>query len=91
MLPATLVPCPVLSSHATHCAGAALGWVLGTIMVDVAMVAQFQNAPFLEVLGQLDASNIVALLQATSDWMDLLFLAIAVYEGYRFAFRYRLG
>ena len=70
---------------------AALGWVLGTIMVDVAMVAQFENLPFLEVLGQLDAGKMVALLQATSDAMDLLFLAIAVYEGYRFAFRHRLG
>lgn len=69
---------------------AALGWLLGTIAVDVAMVAQVTNAPVMEVVSRLNVENVVELLSATSDVMDLLFLAIAVYEGYRFAFMYKL-
>ncbi|MBC9032746.1 hypothetical protein IAG41_10120 [Sphingomonas sp. JC676] len=68
---------------------AALGWLLGTVMVDVAMVAQLADISFLDALGRLDLSNIATLVMEASDAMDLLFFAIAVWEGYKFAFRHR--
>jgi uncharacterized membrane protein len=70
---------------------AALGWLLGTVMVDVAMLAKVYEIGFFDALGRLGVGDIIELLKTTSDAMDLLFLAIAVYEGYRFAFRYKIG
>jgi hypothetical protein len=69
----------------------ALGWLLGTIAVDLAMVSQVNDMPFSEVLAQTDLDKLIALMSATSDVMDLLFLGICVYEGYRFAFMYKIN
>jgi len=69
---------------------AALGWVLGTIFVDVAMVAKLGGVPIGQAFAQLGLSNSISLLFSAADPMDLLFLGIAIYEGYRFAFRARV-
>jgi hypothetical protein len=69
---------------------AALGWALGTVLADVGMLAQARDMSFTEALGSLDLNGLMSLVTVAGDAMDLLFLAIAVYEGYRFAFRYKL-
>ncbi len=69
---------------------AAFGWVLGTAMVNVAMLAQVNDVGFGEAFGRVGIGGAFDLMTRTFDPMDILFLAIAVYEGYRFAFRYRI-
>ena len=68
----------------------ALGWALGTALADVAMLAKLENLPFSTAFEQLGANGTVALFMSAADGMDLLFLGIAVYEGWKFAFRYRI-
>jgi hypothetical protein len=62
---------------------AAFGWALGTILCDIAFLAQNAGRPFLDVLPLMDLSSTASLALAAADVMDLVFLAIAVYEGYR--------
>lgn len=69
---------------------AALGWALGTVMSDIAFLAHAKDADILDVLRALDAERLAGLVQAVFSPMDLLFLAIAVYEGYKLSFRGRL-
>lgn len=69
---------------------AALGWALGTALADIAMVAKEGQVDATALAGQLGVSGTAELFMAAADPMDLLFLAIAVWEGYKFAFRYRL-
>ncbi len=69
---------------------AALGWALGTAFADVAMLAQLENLPFMTAFGQLGANGTVSLFMTAADPMDILFLGIAVFEGYKLAFRYRI-
>ena len=69
---------------------AALGWALGTLMVVVAMVSKQADVSMVEVAGRLGLGGCVSLAIENGDAMELLFLAIAVYEGWKFAFKYRL-
>jgi hypothetical protein len=69
---------------------AALGWALGTALADVAILAKLENLPFGTAFEQLSANGTVSLFMSAADGMDILFLGIAIYEGYKFAFRYRL-
>ncbi len=45
------------------------------------------NVPLSAILGGLTPALAARVLTATFQVMDLLFYAIAVYEGYRFSFR----
>jgi hypothetical protein len=69
---------------------AALGWALGTILCDVAFLAKEAQQPFFLVVGRLGANEAASLALSAADGMDLLFLAIAVWEGYRLSFLHRL-
>lgn len=69
---------------------AALGWALGTALADIAMLAQEGHVEATALAAELGVSGTAQLFMAAADPMDLLFLAIAVWEGYKFAFRYRL-
>jgi hypothetical protein len=64
---------------------AAFGWALGTWLGDVALLAKEVARPFPAVLSGMGLSDSMAFAVRISDEMDLLFLAIAVWEGYRFA------
>lgn len=71
-------------------AGAALslcGCLLGNLLSVYAIYARQEELPFFFVLTHANLSAIPDLLAATFHPMDLLFYAIAVYEGYRFSFR----
>jgi hypothetical protein len=69
---------------------AAFGWALGTVLCDIAFLAQAQQVGVTEVLGLLTVDKLAKLVSMTFQPMDLAFLAIAVYEGYKFSFRVRL-
>ena len=70
-------------------AASALGWALGTWMCDLALLAKDAGRPILDVLGDVGLTDSVAFAFRAADAMDLLFLAIAVYEGYRFSLRHQ--
>jgi hypothetical protein len=68
---------------------ALLGCLLGNLLSTCGFIAADRGQPVvsvaLKVLG--DPSLAMSLLQATFSGMDLLFYAIAVYEGYKLARR----
>lgn len=69
---------------------AALGWALGTISGDIAFVAQYVHRSIPDVVSRLGFNGTLSLAVNASDGMDILFLGIAIYEGYKLSFRYRL-
>jgi hypothetical protein len=68
----------------------ALGWALGTALADIAMLAKLENLPFSETVSRLGMDGSLSLLMEAGDVMDIVFLGIAMYEGYKFAFRHRI-
>jgi hypothetical protein len=70
-------------------AGAALGWALGTWMCDIALLAKETGRPIFDVLGNIGLAQSLIFAVRAADVMDVVFLGIAVWEGYRFSFRHR--
>jgi hypothetical protein len=66
----------------------ALGWALGTVLCTLAFVAKSAGEPMTTVLARLGPGELVAAAFRASDFMDLVFLAIAIWEGYRFSLRF---
>jgi hypothetical protein len=66
-----------------------LGCVLGDVSSDIAFYARTYHLSYSYVIEHLDANFLAALAQAAYKPMDLVFYAIAVYEGYRYSFKYR--
>jgi hypothetical protein len=66
---------------------ALLGCVLGNLLAVCGFVSVQEAIPFLQVLGRLTPAAAVELLKVTFSPIDLLFYGIAVYEGYKLAFR----
>ncbi|MBK6963574.1 MAG: toxin-antitoxin system YwqK family antitoxin [Bacteroidales bacterium] len=66
---------------------AVLGCLTGNLLSQIGFYAEEQSMGFLEVLKLLDFTYIPAILAESFSPMDLLFYGIAVYAGYRFAFR----
>jgi hypothetical protein len=66
---------------------ALLGCLVGNLLAVVGIVATEQELAFTEVLGRLDIGLAVNLMTATFSPIDLLFYAIATYEGYKLSFR----
>jgi hypothetical protein len=64
-----------------------LGCAAGNLLTVVGTLARQQNVPLTNILEKLDLEMITALMKATFNPMDVLFYAIAIYEGYRFSFR----
>ncbi len=64
-----------------------LGCLAGNLLTTCIVISRHQNIPLLDLVFRLNPEVIVELTTATFNPMDLLFYAIAVYEGYRFSFR----
>lgn len=64
-----------------------LGCALGNLLAITALVAREQGVAFLNALSQLNPELIRGLMVAFFSPMDLLFYAIALYYGYKLAFR----
>jgi hypothetical protein len=69
---------------------ALLGCLIGDVLSDIAFYAKIRHIGFAEALGNLDMDLLTKLITTFAQPMDLLFLAIALYEGYKFSFKYRL-
>jgi hypothetical protein len=71
-------------------AGAALsliGCVIGNVLTITYFIAASEGVPFLEILVQLNMGITFELLTSTFEVMDVLFYGLAVYFGYKYAFR----
>ena len=66
---------------------ALLGCLLGNLFTVCYFVSVAEKMDIFDVLAQLNLTVIANLLKATFSPMDLIFYAIAVYEGYRLSFR----
>ena len=64
-----------------------LGCAVGNLLAVCGAVARQENMAFMDVLSSLDPGIVQELMVATFSPMDLLFYAIAIYEGYRLSFR----
>jgi hypothetical protein len=67
-----------------------VGCLLGNFLTAVALFAQARGFSILQVLGSFDFDLYERLMTAFFQPMDLLFYAIAIYEGYRFSIRYKV-
>jgi hypothetical protein len=66
---------------------ALFGCLLGNIFTVCYLISTTEKLGFFEVLSRLNPMIIADLLKAIFSPMDLLFYAIAVYEGYKLSFR----
>ena len=66
---------------------ALVGCLVGNLLAVSDLIAKTEGIPFLDVLAQMDFSLVVEIMVATFEPMDILFYGIAVYFGYRYAFR----
>jgi hypothetical protein len=66
---------------------ALLGCAAGNLLTVCGLVAGQEGIAFADVIGRLDPATVRDLMVATFQPMDLLFYAIAVYEGYKLSFR----
>ena len=71
-------------------AGAALaliGCVVGNVLTMTYFIAANEGMSFMDILVQLDFAITYELLASTFEIIDVLFYAMAVYFGYKYAFR----
>ena len=63
------------------------GCVLGNVFSLVGFIAEEWDVGYFETIASLDLAMIVELMGEMFGIMDILFYGIAIYEGYKFAFR----
>ncbi len=63
------------------------GCLLGNLLSAIGFAAQAMKMGYMDVLTRLDPDVAVQLFKTSFHAMDLLFYAIGIYEGYRFAAR----
>ncbi|MGV3757842.1 MAG: hypothetical protein ACO1QS_20870 [Verrucomicrobiota bacterium] len=64
---------------------ALLGCVLGNLLSGIGFLAKELDMSYFAAMGEFDWSESFALLKAMSSVMDILFYAIAIYEGVKFS------
>lgn len=64
---------------------AAISWALGTVLSDVAFLAQEAGRSYFDVLGLLGIGQSVQFAIDNIQTMDFVFLAIALWEGWKFS------
>jgi len=79
---------PVFGYVGAACA--LFGCGLGNLLGALAFYAEARHVPFMDVLLGFDVALWSRLFTMVFQPMDLLFYGIAVYEGYRFSFRYKV-
>jgi hypothetical protein len=63
------------------------GCALGNLLTVAWFVSQEYGVPIPEVLEGMDPAMAIEMMASSFQWMDLLFYGLAVYFGYRYAFR----
>lgn len=66
---------------------ALLGCALGNIFSQIGFLAEDQGLGIMETLALVDLTLIPDVMMETFSGMDLFFYGLAIYEGYKFAFR----
>ena len=66
---------------------ALFGCLLGNLITICYFIGEQENMGFLEVLAVLNPRIVLELMKSAFNPIDILFYALAVYEGYRFSFR----
>jgi hypothetical protein len=66
---------------------ALIGCLLGNLFTVAWFVSQQYGVPIAEVLSGLDLESAMEFVSSTFQVMDLLFYGLAIYFGYRYAFR----
>ncbi len=66
---------------------AILSTVLGNFLSIIGYVANYEGLGYFETLTLFDYSQLIPVMTETFSFMDIIFYAIAGYEGYKFAFR----
>ncbi len=74
---------PVFGVVGAACA--AVAWAIGTVLSDVAFLADEAQRSYFEVLGVLGVGQSVQFAIDNLQVMDFVFLAIALWEGWRFS------
>jgi hypothetical protein len=64
---------------------AAFGCALGIVLCDVAVFAGLTGLSFADAFARLGVGGSLSLAGQAADPMDLLFVAIAIYEGFKFS------
>jgi hypothetical protein len=64
---------------------AAIAWAIGTVLSDVAFLAEGAGRPYFEVLGLLGIGPSIQFAIDNIEAMDFVFLAIALWEGWKFS------
>jgi len=65
-----------------------VGCVLGNLLTMMYFIAEKEQMPFLDLVSRMDLDLAVNIMAATFDVMDIVFYAIALYFGYKYAFRH---
>jgi len=60
------------------------------LLSDIGFYANIRGIGFGQALADMDMGLLTKLVTTFSQPMDLLFYGIAIYEGYKFSFKYRL-
>jgi hypothetical protein len=63
------------------------GCLLGNAFSFVAIAAQHSSAPFIDTVVNVNVAGLFSVMADNFEAMDLLFYAIAIYEGFKFASR----
>ncbi len=64
---------------------ALVGCVLGNFFTIVGFISKEENIDVFNVISLINYTEITSLMMETASPMDLLFYAIAIYEGYKFS------
>ena len=66
---------------------ALIGCLLGNLFTQVGFIAEAESMGYFEILAYLNIDTILAIYSESFSPIDILFYGIAVFEGYKFAFR----
>ena len=64
-----------------------VGCTVGNLLTMTYFVAANENIPYVDLLSSMDLDLAIEIMTITFDPMDILFYGIALYFGYRYAFR----
>jgi len=68
-----------------------LGCAGGTVLCNIVFFAQAKSLSFAQMLDLMTPELLMRLAQVAFDPMDIVFVGIGVYEGYKFAFKYHIA
>ncbi len=68
-----------------------LGCAGGAVLCNIVFFAQAKSLSFAQMFDLMTPELLIRLAQVAFDPMDIVFVGIGVYAGYKFAFKYRIA